>query len=98
MFKRLPEVAAIPVTMSVNGTEVVCREGDSVASALFLAGFDACRETPVKGTARGPFCMMGVCFDCLTTIDGSPNQQACMVLVKPGMKVEYQMGAREVQS
>jgi len=37
--------------------------------------------------------MMGVCFDCLVRIDGKANQQGCMVLVKPGMRIELQHGA-----
>lgn len=102
MFRRLPEaqaeVIANPVSVTVNGVDVMCRVGDSVASALFMAGFVACRDTPVKGTARGPFCMMGVCFDCLVTIDDVPNQQGCMVQVRPGMKIERQQGAREVNA
>jgi len=102
MFKRLPEAQAEvmvnPVRVTVNGMEVVCRNGDSVASVLFVAGILACRDTPVKGTPRGPFCMMGVCFDCLVNIDDVPNQQGCMVLVKPGMKIERQQGLREVQT
>ncbi len=102
MFKRLPEAQAEvtrnPVSVTVNGIEVACRHGDSVASVLLAAGILACRDTPVKGTPRGPFCMMGVCYDCLVNIDDLPNQQGCMVLVKPGMKIERQQALREVQS
>ena len=36
------------------------------------------RDSAVIGAPRGPFCMMGVCFDCLVEIDGLPNRQACM--------------------
>lgn len=100
MFRRLREVQAEvlvnPVCVTINGLEVMCREGDSVASAMFVSGLFACRDTPVKGTSRGPFCMMGVCFDCLVTINGVPNQQGCMVKVKAGMAIERQQGAREV--
>lgn len=102
MFKRLPEseaqLNAHPVALLVNGMEVMCREGDSVAAALFAAGLLDCRDTPVKGVPRGPFCMMGVCFDCLVEINGMPNQQGCMVLAKPGMNIQRQLGAREVQA
>jgi predicted molibdopterin-dependent oxidoreductase YjgC len=38
--------------------------------------------------------MMGVCFDCLMEIDGVPNRQACQVLVREGMQVRRQEGAR----
>ncbi len=37
--------------------------------------------------------MMGVCFDCLVTVDGVPNQQACLVTVAPGMRIQTQRGA-----
>jgi hypothetical protein len=36
--------------------------------------------------------MMGVCFDCLVTIDDQPDQQACMTSVRAGMRVERQLG------
>jgi predicted molibdopterin-dependent oxidoreductase YjgC len=101
MFKRLVEAerqaADAPVRITVDGLEVACRAGDSVAAALFASGRDACRDTVVNDVPRGPYCMMGVCYDCLVTIDGRPNRQACMTQVEQGMKVERQRGAREVQ-
>lgn len=100
MFRRIDAAAAESaqrtVRVTVDGTALECREGDSVAAALFTAGVLACRDTAVSGNARGPFCMMGVCYDCLVRIDGRPNQQACMTPVREGMTVERQLGAREV--
>jgi sarcosine oxidase subunit alpha len=40
--------------------------------------------------------MMGVCFDCLVTIDGVGNRQGCLVPVSPGMKIDVQKGKREI--
>jgi predicted molibdopterin-dependent oxidoreductase YjgC len=40
--------------------------------------------------------MMGVCFECLVTIDGVGNRQACLIPVRPGMRVETQSGARAI--
>ncbi|WP_066740374.1 (2Fe-2S)-binding protein [Cupriavidus sp. D384] len=100
MFRRIDAAVlqgtARSVRVTVDGTALECREGDSVAAALFAAGVLACRDTAVSGAARGPYCMMGVCYDCLVSIDGRPNQQACMTRVQDGMKVERQLGAREV--
>ncbi|QHJ00888.1 (2Fe-2S)-binding protein [Xylophilus rhododendri] len=98
MFRRLDAgtSAPRPVRITVDGQALDCREGDSVAAALFAGGIAACRDTAVSGAARGPFCMMGVCYDCLVGIDGRPNQQACMTRVRDGMAVERQIGAREV--
>jgi sarcosine oxidase subunit alpha len=39
--------------------------------------------------------MMGVCFDCLVTIDGIGSRQACLVPVREGMAIETQQGKRE---
>ena len=67
-----------------------------MASALLAAGETVFRTTPVSGAERGPFCMMGVCFECLVEIDGVPNRQACMTPVSDGMNVRRQRGAVEV--
>jgi D-hydroxyproline dehydrogenase subunit gamma len=66
----------------------------SVAAALLAAGVSRFRSTPVSGSPRAPYCMMGVCFDCLLEIDGVANRQACLVPVEPGMKIRSQEGAR----
>ncbi len=86
------------VRISVDGAVLECRESDTVAAALLAGGFAACRDTAVSGTPRGPFCMMGVCYDCLVGIDGRSNQQACMTRVRDGMAVSRQIGAREVRA
>ena len=102
MFKRLDEaqrqVRGAPVRVTVNGADLQCRQGDSVAAALFAGGMQACRDTAVGEVPRGPYCMMGVCYDCLVTIDGQANQQGCMTAVREGMKIERQLGARKVQA
>ena len=96
MFKRLPEAAGTTVRLTIDGKAIDAREGDSVAAALFGAGIDHCRTTPVSGAPRAPYCMMGVCFDCLVTIDGVGNRQGCLVRVKDGMAVATQKGKREL--
>ena len=94
MFKRLGEAASI-VAIEVDGKTVRARSGDTVAAALLSAGIDHCRTTPVTGAPRAPYCLMGVCFDCLVTIDGVGSRQACLVPVQEGMAVETQQGKRE---
>ena len=94
MYRRLPSAAAPSVRVTVDGVAVALRPGETVAAALFLAGHKAGRTTPISGTPRGPYCMMGVCFDCLVEIDGEGNRQACMIEARDGMVVKRQMGAR----
>lgn len=94
MFKRLAD-AGTAVALTVDGKPVRARSGDTVAAALLAAGIDRCRTTPVTGAPRLPYCLMGVCFDCLVTIDGVGSRQACLVPVHEGMTVETQIGKRE---
>ena len=96
MFVRLPDVSAKDVSITIDGVPFTARTGDSVAAALLVSGRLACRTTPVTGAPRGPFCMMGVCFDCLVTVDDRPNQQACLIAVAPGMRIATQPGAHAV--
>jgi predicted molibdopterin-dependent oxidoreductase YjgC len=96
MFKRLPDVAGDRVEIVVEGHPALARRGDTVAAALLACGVPASRTTAVSGAARGPYCMMGICFDCLVTIDGRPNQQGCMIRVREGMRIDMQQGARRI--
>ena len=81
------------LTIRFAGQAVPARPGDSVATALLAAGLVAFGTHPVSGTQRGPFCMMGACYGCMTVIDGQPNQRACMTPVRDGMVVALQEGA-----
>jgi sarcosine oxidase subunit alpha len=94
MFKRLGDTGAA-VTLEVDGKPIRARAGDTVAAAMLAAGLDHCRTTPVTGAPRAPYCLMGVCFDCLVTIDGVGSRQGCLVPVREGMAVETQFGKRE---
>jgi len=92
----LPDVSGNRVTIYFEDQPVQAREGDNVAAALLAAGHIVTRTTPVSGADRGPFCMMGVCFECLVEIDGEPNQQGCMIQVRENMRIRPMQGAREV--
>jgi predicted molibdopterin-dependent oxidoreductase YjgC len=94
MFKRLDEAGA-PVAITVDGTPVTASVGDTVATALIAAGIVHCRTTPVSGAPRAPYCLMGVCFECLVTVDGVGSRQGCVVPVREGMAIETQVGKRE---
>lgn len=95
MFERVAGDGRGVVEIFVDGALVAAREGDSVAAALLASGRDVRRRTAVSGAARLPYCMMGVCFECLVTIDGAGSRQGCLVTVRPGMRIEIARGARE---
>jgi predicted molibdopterin-dependent oxidoreductase YjgC len=88
MFARLPDDGRAAVTIVVDGTPVAARAGDSVAAALLASGLRAFRATALSGAPRGPFCMMGACFDCVVTVDGRRGVQACLTRVADGMRID----------
>ena len=96
MFRQRPESRSTTVAVLVEGRTVMVPEGASAAAAVLAAGSDSIRQTPVEGGQRAPYCMMGVCFDCLAEIDGVPNRQSCMVEVRPGMRINRQIRARQI--
>ena len=95
MFRRLTEAGRAALTIAIDGVDVSAQDGDSVAAAMLACGHAVARTTAVSGAARGPFCLMGVCFDCLVTIDGVGNRQACMTAVRAGMCIETGRGKRD---
>ena len=97
MFRKRPDGAAATVAVEVEGRAVVVPAGASAAAAVLAAGLDSIRDTPKDHSARAPYCMMGVCFDCLAEIDGVANRQSCMVAVRPGMRIRRQRGARALE-
>jgi len=84
------------VSVEVEGRTVAVPAGASAAAAVLMAGLPYIRETPVSGAPRGPYCLIGLCFECLAEIDGVPNRQSCMVEVRPGMRIRRQLRARGV--
>ncbi len=98
MFARLPDATGSKVEIELDGATVAVPAPGTIASALLALGHDAFRRTPTRDVSRGPFCMMGVCFDCLVTIDGVANRQACLVPIRAGMRIETGRGARDVRA
>jgi predicted molibdopterin-dependent oxidoreductase YjgC len=100
MFRRRPDApgatAAATVAVTVEGRTVRVPAGATAAAAFLLAGLPSIRETPARGTPRAPYCLMGICYDCLAEIDGIPNRQSCMVTATEGMRIARQRGKRRV--
>jgi len=93
LFRRLDEPACRWLEVYIDGVSTRVREGESVAAALFASARRSCRTTPVSGAPRAPYCLMGICFECLVEINGIPNRQACQVTVEQGMRIRNQSGA-----
>ncbi|MBJ7536075.1 (2Fe-2S)-binding protein [Marinomonas transparens] len=94
-FNRQPIRESEAIQVSINGKKVMVQPNDSVAAAILLSGVDVNRKTPVSGKKRAPYCMMGVCFDCLVRVNGEENIQGCMVKVEANMDIQTQDGTRQ---
>lgn len=92
MFKQLPGDNEQKIAITIDGRLVHIPKGITAAAAALGSGLHVTRSTPVSGAKRAPFCMMGVCFECLMVIDGKANQRACCTYVKAGMSIETQNG------
>ena len=74
------------IHLVVDGQPVSAYEGETIAAALLAAGRRTFRHTAASGAPRGVFCGIGVCFDCLVTVDGC-RIRACVTPVQDGMQV-----------
>lgn len=81
------------VTVRVDGRELALREGANLAAEMLAAGVMPFRRTPVSGAPRGPFCMMGACFDCLIEVEAT-TRQACLMEVTAGLEIILPSGRR----
>jgi len=78
--------------ITINGKKVKARSGQTIATVLMTNGHRICRRTLKFGQARGIYCGMGQCWECIMVVNGRPNIRACMTLVTPNMCVETQIG------
>ena len=85
-----PAVEAVSFTL--DGRPMRGRAGEPVIAALFAAGVRVLRTMPRTGEARGGYCLVGRCSDCLMTIDGELNVRTCATPLREGMRVETQHG------
>lgn len=85
MFKRRSSGATVEFLL--DGVATQACEGDSIAAAILASDVPVTRESLVSGNPRAPYCMMGVCFECLVEVDGIGYQQACMLQVDEGISV-----------
>jgi D-hydroxyproline dehydrogenase subunit gamma len=82
-----------PVSVTVDGRDIQAFEGESVLAVLWAEGAHTLHTTARTQAPRGFFCGMGVCFDCLVTIDGTINVRACLEPVRTGMIITLQRDA-----
>ena len=93
MFRQAFDHNADSVTIYIDEQSFETPAGISVAAAILLHGTVPSRTTALSSAPRAPFCMMGVCFDCVMEINGIANQRTCQIIVQEGMRIHKQTGA-----
>ncbi|MEU6540707.1 (2Fe-2S)-binding protein [Streptomyces sp. NPDC047000] len=83
------------IDLTFDGAAIGAKPGQSVGAALTDAGIRSWRTTRHQGRPRGLFCGIGICYDCLLVVDGVPNQRACLVTARDGMRLESHRAAAD---
>jgi predicted molibdopterin-dependent oxidoreductase YjgC len=96
MFRKLHDPGANAVTIFIDGVSVTAETGETVAAVLLRQPEGWSRKTPVSESPRAPYCLMGVCFECLAEVDGVASVQTCLTPVQAGMRVVRQQGRRKL--
>lgn len=79
-------------TITFDGQTVAVTAGQTIAAALIASGHSSWRSTRASGESRGVFCGIGVCFDCLVTVNDVRSVRACLVAAQPGDAVVSEAG------
>ena len=80
------------IRIEIDGATTIAAEGQTIAALLISLGIPAWRLTR-GGEARGVFCGIGVCHDCVVAVDGMTSAKACLTPVREGMRVFTQRRA-----
>ena len=76
------------INLTIDGKSYPAETGENLAALMLRHGLVPFRRHPVDQTERAPHCMMGICFECLVEVDGTPSIQACLTSAREGMSVK----------
>lgn len=96
MFRKLREPDRDHVTIQIDGVPCAADPNETVAAVLLRQAEPWSKVALVSKSKRAPYCMMGVCFECLAEVDGVPSVQTCLKPVSDGMRVVRQTGVRRI--
>lgn len=74
------------VHIRFDGTDLSGRDGQTIAGVLVGAGHRSWRTA--AGAERGVFCGIGICQDCIVTVNGLEGVRACQRTACDGDLVE----------
>ncbi len=79
-------------TIVVDSKSVRARVGEPILACLLAHGITSTRLTDKFKEPRGLFCGIGLCTDCLVTVNGVENVRSCVTPVEEGMMIKTQLG------
>ena len=77
-----------PIEVIINQVKVVAYEGELVSTVLHAQGIRPFNRKHKTGRPSGVYCGMGVCYECLVTLNGVSNIRACQTFVEDMMIIE----------
>ncbi|MCH4089764.1 (2Fe-2S)-binding protein [Acetobacter sp.] len=90
-FFRSPFAPPTNIRVMVDGQTVLALAGESVA-AILLRTCDGPTGHDHAGRPRAPYCMMGICFECVAIVDGAASVRTCLIPARDGMNIQRQNG------
>jgi thioredoxin reductase len=90
---RPPAAGGEEIAITVDGAAWSVPAAITIAAAFTGRGQPGWRRTRLRGEPRGLSCGIGVCFDCLVTVNGTPGVRACLAEVRPGDVITTETGS-----
>ena len=81
------------ITIFINEKPTKAMSGETAAAVLLRENIHAVHTAP-NGEPRGPYCMMGVCFDCMIILENGQSEQACQIDATEGLKIYLPLSDR----
>ena len=81
------------IALTLDGENLSGLAGQTIAGVVLASGRLSWRTTSSDGKPRGLFCGIGVCFDCIVTVNGERDVRACQRRASDGDVVESQHDA-----
>ncbi|NLI27483.1 MAG: (2Fe-2S)-binding protein [Acetobacter sp.] len=91
-FSRSPLAPPTNIQVLVDGQAIPAQAGESVA-AILLRACEGPTGHDHAGRPRAPYCMMGICFECVAIVDDASSVRTCLIPASDGMCVERQNGS-----
>ena len=86
LFVRVKPRSSAIVPIIIDGRPFEARAGDTVLTAVLLAGAKL-RTFEFGGEPRAGYCLMGACQDCWVATPDGRRLRACTTVVTPGLSI-----------